>query len=135
MATHPPAAGTGVVAQLRRFFAATLQYASARARLAAIEGKEAAAHTLKLVIMAVAALVCVVFGWLFFCVAMVFWMTPALGPNGGVWAALIVAGAHFLGAGGLALALKAGRHYEYFPLTNEELKKDQAWLDQQTKSP
>jgi uncharacterized membrane protein YqjE len=133
VATSPPAPGAdGLVAQLRRFFAAAAHYLSLRLRLAKLEGKEAAAHALKLVVLAVGALVFVGFGWLFFCLAMVAWIAKAFSTDGLLWASLIVAAAHFALAGLLVLALKASRHFVPFPLTTEELKKDQAWLDQQT---
>ena len=132
--TEPsPDNGTaGVVGRARNFLAACAQYASARLRLASLEGREAAAHGFKLLIIAGAAIVLGAFGWLFACLAVVFAIAKAFGgANGWVWAALIMAGLHFAGVLALALVLKSKLGTTLFPITTAELKKDQEWLDQQ----
>ena len=122
----------GVVGQMRAFAAACAQYASARVRLASMEGREAATHGLKLLIIAGAAVVLAAFGWLFLCLALVFLIANAVGgSHAWLWAALAMAGAHFAGVIFLALALKAKLATVVFPMTTAELKKDQEWLDQQ----
>ncbi|MEO6739189.1 MAG: phage holin family protein [Chthoniobacteraceae bacterium] len=122
----------GVVGRARKFLAACAQYASARLRLASIEGREAAAHGFKLLMIVGAAIVFGAFGWLFACLAAVFLLAKAFGgANGWVWAALIMAGLHFAGVLALALVLKSKLGTTLFPMTAEELKKDQEWLDQQ----
>ena len=138
--TEPtPENGTaGVVGRARAFLAACAQYASARLRLASIEGREAAAHGFKLLMIVGAAIVFGAFGWLFACLAAVFLLAKAFGgANGWVWAALIMAGLHFAGVVALALLLKSKLGTSFFPITTAELKKDQEWLDQQntTNSP
>ena len=136
MSDREPAPDTGtpgVAGQMRAFFAACAQYASARVRLAAIEGREAAAHGFKLLLIAGAAVVLAAFGWLFFCLAAIFLIASALdGPHAWLWSALGMAGAHLAGAFLLALALRSRLRTILFPLTTVELTKDQEWLDQQT---
>ena len=135
--TEPsPDSGTaGVVGRARTFLAACAQYASARLRLASIEGREAAAHGFKLLMVVGAAIVFGAFGWLFACLAAVFLLAKAFGgANGWVWAALIMAGLHFAGVVALALVLKSRLGTSLFPMTTAELRKDQEWLDQQTRT-
>ena len=126
-----PDQGTpGAVGQVRAFLAACARYASARFQLASIEGREAAAHSLKLLAMAAAAVVLAAFGWLFLCLAAVFLLAQAVGgPHGWLWAALAMAGVHFIGVLLLALALRSKLATKLFPMTIEEIKKDQEWLD------
>jgi uncharacterized membrane protein YqjE len=133
----PPAADAsrngdgGVVRQVRAFFAAAAQYAAARLRLASLEGKEAGAHSLKLLLLGVAAAFVAVLGWLFLCLGVVFLLAKVLGENGWLWGSLIMAAAHFGGAALLAKMLKDKAAIPLFPLTTEEFKKDQTWLEQQ----
>lgn len=123
---------SGMVGRARTFLAACAQYASARLRLAAIEGRDAAAHGFKLLLLAGAAVVLGAFGWLFACLAAVFLIAKAFGgSNGWVWAAMVMAGLHFAGVLALALLMKSRLGATLFPMTTAELKKDQAWLDQQ----
>lgn len=131
-----PERGTqGVAAQLREFLAACAQYASARLHLASLEGREAAAHGFKLLLLAGAAIILVAFGWLFLCLGAVFLLSKAFGgPNPWLWSALAMAGAHFLGVVLLLLGMKAKLETPLFPMTTGELKKDQEWLDQQART-
>lgn len=131
----PGSGPTGVAAGARTFLAACAQYASARLRLASLEGREAAAHGFKLLLIVGAAIVLAAFGWLFACLAAVFLLAKAFGgANGWVWAALIMAGLHFTGVLALGFALKSKLGNPLFPITTSELKKDQEWLDQQNKT-
>ena len=138
MAEPEPSPGngtTGVAGRARTFLAACAQYASARLRLASLEGREAAAHGFKMLIIVGAAIVLGAFGWLFACLAAVFLLAKAFGgANGWVWAALIMAGLHLAGVVALGLMLKSRLGKTLFPITTSELKKDQEWLDQQNKT-
>lgn len=131
-----PGNGTpGVVQQVQAFLAACAQYASARIRLATAEGREAAAHGFKLLLIAGAAIILAAFGWLFLCLAAVFLVSKAFGgPHAWLWAAMLMAGAHFAGVILLVLGLKSRVATPLFPLTTDELKKDQEWLDQQNRT-
>ncbi len=135
MSDTEPAPGhgtTGMARNARAFLASCVQYFSARLRLASLEGREAAGHTFKLLLIVGAAVVLGAFGWLFACLAVVFLIAKAFGgPHGWVWAALVMAGAHLAVVGVLLLMLKSKLSTALFPITTAELKKDQAWLDQQ----
>ena len=128
----PDKGTTGMAGNARAFLASCVQYASARLRLASLEGREAAAHTFKLLLIAGAAVVLGAFGWLFACLAAVFLIAKAFGgPSGWVWAALLMAGAHLAGVVALLVMLRSKLSTALFPITTAELKKDQEWLDQQ----
>ncbi len=121
----------GIARQVRGFFSAAAQYVAARLRLASLEAKDAGAHSLKLLLLGVAAAFVAVLGWVFLCLAIIFLLAKALGENGWVWASLMMAAAHFAGAFVLARVLKNTASQPMFPLTTEEFKKDQAWLEEQ----
>ena len=121
----------GVVQPLRAFLAACAQYASARLRLASLEGKEAAGQAGKVLILAGAALFAGVLGWLFLCFAAVFLLGKAMGEYGWVWASLIVAAVHFLVAAVLGFALKTRSSKAFFPLTTAEFQKDRERLEKE----
>ncbi len=122
----------GLVAAARKFLAACAQWAAARLKLVSIEGREAGTHLVKLLILACALVFTAVLGWFFVCLALVFVLSAAMGV---AWAALAVAAAHFAAVAVLALMLKGRATSQWFPLTVEELKKDQAWLDDQKPKP
>jgi uncharacterized membrane protein YqjE len=133
--SSPDSGPAGVTGRTRSFLAACAQYASARLRLMSLEGREAAGHTFKLLLVAGAAVVMGAFGWLFACLAAVFLLAKAFGgANGWVWATLIMAVLHFAGVAALLRLLKAKLGTTLFPITTSELKKDQEWLDQQTRT-
>jgi uncharacterized membrane protein YqjE len=129
-----PAERGGVIREVRQFLAACAQYALARMKLAIMEGKEAGAHGARLLAYALGAVALLVFAWLFLCLAAVFLLAKAFGePNGWLWASLIMAGLHIVVACVLALRAKAGLAQPMFPITTQELKKDQEWLETTTK--
>jgi uncharacterized membrane protein YqjE len=131
-----PAERRGVIQEARAFLAACVRYAAARLRLASMESKEATAQVLKLLAFALGALALLIFAWLFVCLAVVFLLAKAFGGDyGWVWASLVMAGVHLAVAVVLALRAKAGLTKPLFPLTTEEFKKDQQWLETRTKQP
>lgn len=124
----------GVIREVRQFLAACAQYAMARLKLAVVEGKEAGAHGAKLLGLALGAVALLVFAWLFLCLAGVFLLAKAFGgENGWLWASLVMAALHFVAASILALWAKAGLAKPMFPITTQEFKKDQEWLESSTK--
>lgn len=114
--------------QLRRLLAALAQYASARLRLAVLEGREVGARVGKLLAIGAVTIVLLAGGWLFMAIAVALFLAERIGP---VWAAAAIAGLHFVLAALLILRLKNDRG-AFFPITTEELKKDRTWLEQQT---
>jgi uncharacterized membrane protein YqjE len=126
-----PADSGGVTRQLKSFFSAAAKYIAARFKLAAAEGKEASAHALKLLLMGIAAVFVAAMGWIFICLAAVFLMAKVLGENGWLWASLIMAALHFAAALVIAKVLKAKSAEPMFPLTTEEFKKEQEWMERE----
>ncbi|HSI15593.1 MAG TPA: phage holin family protein [Chthoniobacter sp.] len=121
-------AKAGLFGHLSTLLAAKLAYLKARLELAGIEGKEAAVHLAIIVGLAVVALVLVIFGYFFLVLFLVFLIGLAFGGNAWVWVMLGAAVIHLILAGVLLLVAKTRLGVPLFPLTLEELKKDQEWL-------
>ena len=131
---HPPPDeddGGGMMAQARQFVTACSRYVLARAQLARLEGKEAGAHTLKILLLVAALIALGVFMWLFLCLGLVSLLAGAFLQHGWLWSSLIMAAAHLTLLLVVAAALRRKAATPLFPLTTEEIKKDQAWLEQQ----
>jgi uncharacterized membrane protein YqjE len=129
----PRAKATGLFGHLSALLAAKLAYLHARLELAGIEGKEAAIHLGIILGLAIVALVMVVFGYFFLVLFLVFLIGLAFGGNAWVWVMLGAAVIHIVGAAVLLLIAKARLGQPLFPLTLEELKKDQEWLKSNAK--
>jgi uncharacterized membrane protein YqjE len=123
-----------MVSRARQLMIACGRYVSARARLAQLEGKEAGAHTLKLLLLVAALITLGVFMWLFLCLGVTSLLAGAFLRHGWLWSSLIMAGAHLTLILFVAAALRRKAATPLFPLTTEEIKKDQAWLEQQTQT-
>ena len=123
-----PQAKAGLFGHLSTLLAAKLAYLKARLELAGIEGKEAAVHLGIIIGLAVVALVMVIFGYFFLVLFLVFLIGLAFGGNAWVWVMLGAAVIHLIIAGVLLLVAKVRLGVPLFPLTLEELKKDQEWL-------
>jgi uncharacterized membrane protein YqjE len=120
---------TGMFGHLSALLAAKLAYLKARLELAGLEGKEAAIQLAIILGLAVGALVLVVFGYFFLILALVFLIALAFdNPHAWIWVLGGAALLHLLGAGLLLLFAKMRLGTPFFPLTLEELKKDQEWL-------
>ena len=118
----------GLFAHLSALVAAKLGYLKARLELAGIEGREAAIHLGIILGLAIGALVLVVFGYFFFILALVFLLALAFGGNSWIYILIGAALVHFIGAAALVLIARVKLGTPLFPLTLEELKKDQEWL-------
>ena len=126
--TADPRQTGGLFAHLSALIAAKLGYLKARLELAGIEGREAAVHLAIILGLAIGVLVLVVFGYFFFILALVFLLALAFGGHSWIY---ILGGAallHFLVAAALVFMARAKLGVPLFPLTLEELKKDQEWL-------
>ena len=112
-----------------------LAHVRVRLQLAEIEGREAAVHYGILLALAGAGLVCVVFGYLFFCLALVFLVVRLIGDqNAWIWVSFGMALLH-VGTGlGAFFWIKKKVGKPMFEATFDELRKDQEWLTQTTKN-
>lgn len=119
---------------LSALIAAKLGYLRARLKLAGIEGKEAAVHGAIVIGLALGALVALIFGYFLFVIAVVFLVALAFGGgNAWIWVLIAAAVLHFLGAFLLLIIARSRLGTPLFPLTLDELKKDQEWLRTTTK--
>ncbi len=119
---------------LSALIAAKLGYLRARLKLAGIEGKEAAVHGGIIIGLALGALVALIFGYFLFVIAIVFLVALAFGGgNAWIWVLIAAAALHFLGAFLLLIIARSRLGTPLFPLTLDELKKDQEWLRTTTK--
>jgi uncharacterized membrane protein YqjE len=122
-----------MLAHLSALVAAKLAYLKARLELAGIEGKEAAIHLAIILGLAIGGLILVVFGYFFFVLALVFLVALAFGSGSWVYVLLGAALLHIIGAAALVLIARFRLGVPLFPLTLEELKKDQEWLKSNAK--
>lgn len=119
----------GFLTRLATLLGANLAYLRARLRLAGVEAKEAGVHYALIVALAIAALVAVIFGYLFFVIAVAFLLAWAFGGgNAWIWVTLAAAIAHFGAAIALLLLARAKLMQPMFEATLSEFKKDQQWL-------
>lgn len=125
---EPRPAG-GLFVHFSALLAGKIAYLKARLELAGLEGKEAAVHLAIILALAIGALILVVFGYFFTVVALVFLVALAFG-GGTAWIYVLGATAlgHFIVAGALVLVARTRLGAPLFPLTLEELQKDQEWL-------
>jgi len=128
---RPP--NSGLFSHASVWLAALLAYLRARVELAGLEGREAAIHGAVLLGLAVAALVVLVFGYFFFCFALVFLIAWAFDDSHAwIWVTFAMALIHFGAAIGLGFWAKAKLKKPIFPATLDELRKDQEWLTSMT---
>ena len=119
----------GIFGHLSALLAAKLAYLRARLELAGLEGREAALHYGIILGLALGGLVALVFGYLFFVIALVFLIAHLIGgENAWIWVTLGAAVLHFLVAGVLLLVAKARLGTPMFAASLHELKQDQEWL-------
>jgi uncharacterized membrane protein YqjE len=119
----------GLFGHLSALLAAKLAYLKARLELAGLEGKEAAIHLAIILALAIGSLIVAVFGYFFLVLAIVFLIARAFdGPNAWIYVLIAAALAHLVIAAGLLLIARIKLGVPLFPLTLEELKKDQEWL-------
>ena len=117
----------GLIDHLRVLAAAAVAYFRARLQLAGLESKEASVHYLKILIWLLIGLIGFVFGYIFFCIAVVFLISHLLHVDW-MWVMLAAGVAHFLLAIASALIARSKFAQPMFHATIAEFKKDQTWL-------
>ncbi len=123
-----PPGNEGFVDHLRTLASSLIAYLSARAQLAGIESREAAAHYLKILLLLGVALLGLVFGYIFLCLSVVFILHLLLNIQW-VWILLGAALLHLAVAAVAILIAKAKFPKAVFTATIAEFKKDQTWLN------
>ena len=110
-------------------FAASLDYLKARLQLAGIEAKEASIHYVITLALVVAALVVVIFGYFFFCLALVFLVSLLFkDPHAWIYVTFGMALLHFAAAAACLFIAKGKFAEPMFSATMREFRKDQEWL-------
>lgn len=123
-----PAEDAGLINHLRAFAASALAYAQARLQLAGLEWKEAASHYFKILLLLLAGLFGLVFGYVFFCIAAVF-LVAHLFHVPWIWILLAAGAVHLALAGVAGWIVRVKFARPIFNATISEFKKDQAWLN------
>ena len=123
------AQAAGIFGHLTALLAAKLAYMRARLELAGLEGREAAVHYGVILGLAVGGLIALIFGYLFFVIALVFLIAHLIGgENAWIWVMLGAAALHFLSAAVLLLVARSRLGVPMFSASLDELKQDQEWL-------
>ena len=124
------AARRGLIASALELLAASWSYLRARLELAGLEGREAGFAWLKALAFLLAALGILVFGYLFFWLAAIFAIAFAIGGKAAwIWVTFGAALLHLVAAVALLFRVKTLVAAPLFPITLDELRKDQAWLE------
>ena len=123
------AQAAGILGHLSALLAANLAYVRARLELAGLEGREAAVHYGVILGLAIGGMIALVFGYLFFVIALVFLVAHLIGgETAWIWVLLGAAALHFIGAAALVLVAKSRLGVPMFSASLDELKHDQEWL-------
>lgn len=119
----------GFVRHALALLAGLSDYLKARLELAGLEAKEAGLHYVIILALLVGALVVAIFGYFFFCLALVFLIAWLFGDgHAWIWVTFVFALLHFA-AGAGCIFLAKGRFAEpMFAVTIDEFKKDKEWL-------
>jgi uncharacterized membrane protein YqjE len=119
---------TGFFDHALELLAAAWGYLRTRLELAQIEGREAVVQYLKALGLLLGGIVVLVFGYFFF-----FALATALGGGTAwIWVTLGAAALHFAAGAVLLVKVRALVQSPVFPVTLDEFKKDQAWLETKT---
>lgn len=110
--------------------ASSWSYLRARFELASIEGREAGVQWLKALALLLGGIVVLVFGYFFLCFAIIFAIATAFG-GGAAWIVVtfVAALVHFGIGAVLFVKVRDLTQEPIFPITIDEFRKDQAWLD------
>jgi uncharacterized membrane protein YqjE len=122
----------GLLEHARALLAAALEYLEARLTLAGIEAKEALLHFGIIIGLLVLGLVAIIFGYLFFFVALTLLLAQVFGIAPG-WVILGLCLLHFAVAAGAVIFAATRLRMAVFSATLAELRKDRQWLNQTSK--
>ncbi len=117
----------GAFTHLRRVIASLTAYFGARFELIAIEGQEAFVHYIKVIVLVVAAVMFLIFGYVFLCLGVVLLAASWTGWHLG-WVSLIMFSLHLMGVLISVFVAKSMLGVRQFEMTLEEWRKDQEWL-------
>jgi len=120
----------GFTEHVRSFIGTGMDYLGARLQLAGLESKEASGHYIKIVALAAAAVVAVLFGYVFLCAAIVF-IIATLAHIQWMWV-MLGCGLLHVAAAAICLWVAVSKLKQpMFTATLNEFKKDREWLSNQ----
>ncbi len=132
--TTEQTADPGLISHLSGLVGFFSGYLRARLELAGIEAKEAAIHYAIILGLLIAALGAIAFGYVFFCIALVFALAALFhSPHTWIWITFGLALLHLGAAVTAVLIAKMRISAPMFAATLEEFKKDQEWLTKTAK--
>jgi uncharacterized membrane protein YqjE len=125
-----PSSEAGFFRHTAETLSAALDYLMARFHLAGIEAKVASIHYVIMLALLIGALVVVIFGYFFLCLALIFFVAWLCGGgNAWIWVTFATALLHFGGAVACVLIAKHKFAEPMFRVTLQEFRKDQQWLN------
>ena len=123
------AAQEGFFGHIAGVLSASAEYLKSRLELAGLEAKEAAIHYGIAIALVLAALIVIVFGYVFLCFFAIFGIAALIGgQHTWIWVTLGMALLHFGAAVGCLLFAKKRIGEPMFTATIHEFRKDQQWL-------
>jgi len=124
---HNPAGHAGLIDNAIGLISALFAYVETRAALLAVESKAMLLQLVAVVTFALAALIAVVFGYIFILASLIAGIAHGSGVSW-TWIALGVGLLHVILAVVCVLLAKAKLTGRLYPETRAELKRDQQWL-------
>ena len=124
---HNPAGHAGLIDNAIGLISALFAYVETRAALLAVESKAMLLQLVAVVAFALAALIAVVFGYIFILASLIAGIAHATGVSW-TWIALGAGLLHVVLAVVCVLLAKAKLTGRLYPETRAELKRDQQWL-------
>jgi len=124
---HNPAGHAGLIDNAIGLVSALFAYVETRAALLAVESKALLLQLMAVVAFALAALIAVVFGYIFILASLIAGIAHRTGVSW-TWIALVTGLLHVVLAVVCVLLAKSKLTGRLYPETRAELKRDQQWL-------
>jgi len=124
---HNPAGHAGLIDNAIGLVSALFAYVETRAALLAVESKALLLQLMAVVAFALAALIAVVFGYIFILASLIAGIAHRTGVSW-TWIALVTGLLHVVLAVVCVLLAKSRLTGRLYPETRAELKRDQQWL-------
>jgi uncharacterized membrane protein YqjE len=130
-----PASRPGIFAHLAGVLSGLSGYFRARLALAGVEAKEAAVHYVIILGLAIVGLVLLLFGYFFFCFGLIFSIAALIDTkHAWIWVTFGMALLHLGAAAGAVFYAKSRLATPMFSETLNEFRKDQEWLNRESRS-
>ena len=128
-----PAGHAGLAQNLSSLASAAIAYVQARAGLVGLEAREAGRHYLRVLLLAAAGAVLLLFAYLLLLVGLAFLAATMFGVDW-LWVCLGLGAVHLAAAAAALLLVLHRIKQGVFPATMAELNKDREWISSQKKN-